>query len=94
MKFTGNIDVLKGMQIKELDLGGCRNLEGNIEVFEGMQLKMLNLEYCENLKGDIESLKDCPLQVLNLAGNPFAPPKFTGDKEAFKKAHPKCDFEY
>ena len=24
----GNIDVLKGMQIKELNLGGCRNLEG------------------------------------------------------------------
>eukprot|EP00620_Florenciella_sp_RCC1587_P016800 CAMPEP_0182557750 /NCGR_PEP_ID=MMETSP1324-20130603/1553_1 /TAXON_ID=236786 /ORGANISM="Florenciella sp., Strain RCC1587" /LENGTH=79 /DNA_ID=CAMNT_0024769849 /DNA_START=48 /DNA_END=283 /DNA_ORIENTATION=+ len=78
MKFTGNIDVLKGMQIKELDLGGCRNLEGNIEVFEGMQLKELNLNYCKNVEGEItpqmvewlssieeKNLNDCGKLVLS-----------------------------
>ena len=53
---SGDIEVFKGMQIKELNLRLCGQLTGNIEVFEGMQIKELNLTSCGNLRGECVEL--------------------------------------
>jgi hypothetical protein len=70
---VGDLSVLKGMKLTELNLGNCKSIS-SLSGIEGMPLTKLSLYSC-SLLANLEPLRGMPLVELNLAGTKFRSPE-------------------